>query len=303
MNHEKQIEQMGGIVSPLFTAFDDAGEVNLDMMSKIARFQVERGVRGFFLTGSTGEGLLLSEAEREAIYHHIAGEFASEATVIAHVGHPSTDVASRLSKAAADASCHWVASVAPIYHGTTFEGATRHYRQIASASDLPFMIYSIGGVIEPQRDSAWFELPNVCGIKYTGSDLYSVEQLRRFVNRPIAVMNGFDQQLVAALAMGFHGGIGTTYNFAPREYCEMYEAFDEGDMQRAVSIQRSINSVTELMCRYENWSYRKAIMRYIGFDCGPARAPYAPLSETEYEAFAQKLDELSVLRKPEIERV
>ena len=297
MKHEKQIEEMGGIVSPLFTPFDENGELNIAMLSRIARFQLEAGVSGFFLTGSTGEGLLMSEAERLEVFRQIANEFSSDAVVIAHVGHPSTDAACRLAKGAAGCGCHWVASVAPIYHGTTFEGATRHYGQIAASTELPFMIYSLGGVIEPNRDAAWFDLPNVSGIKYTGSDYYSVEQLMRFVDRPIAVMNGFDQQLVAGLAMGFDGGIGTTYNFAPHVYCDLYDSFKRGDVERAFQLQRDINRVTELMCRFENWSYRKAIMRYIGFDCGPARAPYAPLTEQQYATYEKQLDELAVLKR------
>jgi dihydrodipicolinate synthase/N-acetylneuraminate lyase len=51
------------------------------------------------------------------------------------------------------------------------------------------------------------------------------------------------------------------------------------------------------MIASENWSYRKAIMKYIGFDCGAARAPYAPLTEEEYQGYAAQLDALDVLKK------
>ena len=117
------------------------------------------------------------------------------------------------------------------------------------------------------------------------------------VDRPISLMNGMDEHLIASLTFGFHGGIGSTYNFAPDFYRQIYDAFQKGEVERAMERQREINRVTRLMIEFENWSYRKAIMRYVGVDVGPCRPPYAPISEAEYEAFAQRLDSLGVLQR------
>jgi N-acetylneuraminate lyase len=295
MKFEKQVAEMRGPYSAIYTPFDPEGEVNLEMLTAIAEYQMAQGIRGFFVTGSTGEGLLLSYEERRSVIQHVVEVCGDRATVIAHVGHPSTAYASRLARAAADSGADWIASVAPIYHGTSFDGAMRHYAEISAASELPFMIYSLGGVIDPHRDVAFFELPNVCGLKYTGANFYSVQQLVRFIDRPIAAMSGFDEEFVAGQSFGFQGGIGTTFNFAPQMYAEIYRQYHAGKIQEASKIQGEINKVTELMVRYENWSYRKAIMKYIGLDCGWARAPYAPLTDEEYLHFAEQLEELNVL--------
>ena len=297
MKHQRQIAEMHGAYSAIFTPFDDADEVNFDRLSEIIEFQINHGIQGFFVTGSTGEGLLLSFDERLAVIQHVIETAGERATVIAHVGHPSTQFASRLAKASAMAGADWIASVAPIYHGTTFQGAFRHYQAISNATELPFMIYSLGGVVDPQRDAAFFELPNVCGLKYTGANFFSVQQLMRNVKRPIVTMNGFDEQLVAAMSFGFSGGIGTTFNFAPRHYSEIYQHYQDGNIHQAAKLQEEINRVTHLMVSFENWSYRKALMKYIGFDCGPARLPYAPLSEKEYQLFAAQLDAIGVLQR------
>ena len=297
MKFETQVAEMRGAYSAIYTPFDPDGSVNLTMLKAIAEYQMAQGIQGFFVTGSTGEGLLLTYEERIAVIKHVAEVCGDRATVIAHVGHPSTDQASRLARDAADAGADWIASVAPIYHGTTFEGAMRHYATISAASDLPFMIYSLGGIIDPHRDVAFFELPTVCGLKYTGANFYSVQQLVRFIDRPIAMMSGFDEQFVAGQSFGFQGGIGTTFNFAPQFYAGIYRHYHEGNIQAAASLQAEINKVTELMVRFENWSYRKAIMKYIGLDCGWARAPYAPLTDEQYADYASSLDDLNVLQR------
>ena len=297
MKHELAIHEMKGAYSAIFTPFDAAGTVNFDMLGAIARYQLEQGLKGFFVTGSTGESLLLDYEERLAVIRYLAENFSNQATVIAHVGHPSTDFSVRLAKDAAACGADWIASVAPIYYGTSFDGAMRHYGAISNATDLPFMMYSLGGIIDPMRDVAFFDLPNIAGLKYTGANFFSVQQLMRQTDRSVACLSGFDEQFVAGQSFGFQGGIGSTYNFAPSHYAAIYRHYQAGEIAEASRIQAEINQVTQLMIQYENWTYRKAIMRYIGLDCGSFRAPYGPITEQEYEDFAVQLDRLGVLQR------
>lgn len=297
MKFEKQIAEMQGAFSAIFTPFDASGAINFDMLTAITEYQLAHGLKGFFVTGSTGEGLLLSYEERLEVIRHVINDCRDRATVIAHVGHPSTEFAAKLAKESADSGADWIGSVAPIYHGTTFEGAMRHYENISNASDLPFMIYSLGGIIDSHRDTAFFDLPNVCGLKYTGANFYSVQQLARFVDQPIALMSGFDEQFVAGQSFGFRGGIGTTFNFGPQFYADIHRHYHAGNIEEASRLQAEINKVTELIAVPENWSCRKAIMKYIGFDCGAYRLPYAPLTDEEEETLFAQLDALNILHR------
>ena len=232
---------------------------------------------------------MLTEEERNDVIDCLVRYVNGRVPIIAHVGHPSTDVAVRLAKSAAERGADWVSSIPPVFFGQSRESAMRHYRQIATATNLPFMIYSIGQQIDPVADAAWFDIPNVSGMKYTGSNFFSVQQLARCVRPRVTWMSGFDEQFVASQSFGFGGGIGSTYNFAPEFYAGIYRCYREGNIAQAADLQARINLVTQLMIEYENWSYRKAIMRYIGFDCGAYRAPYAPISDTEYHQFAESL--------------
>ena len=110
---------------------------------------------------------------------------------------------------------------------------------------------------------------------------------------------GRDEQLVCALALRnvFSGGIGTTYNIIPRHFAEICRLSFAGDAEGAARMQDEANRVVELMIENENWSYRKAMMKYIGLDCGPYRHPYAPLTDAEYAAFAKRIDTLGILQK------
>ena len=110
---------------------------------------------------------------------------------------------------------------------------------------------------------------------------------------------GRDEQLVCALAYRnvFSGGIGTTYNIIPRHFADICRLSFAGDAEGAGKVQDEANRVVTLMIESENWSYRKAMMKYIGLDCGWCRYPFAPLSDAEYDAYAKRIDALGILHK------
>ncbi len=293
---------MRGAYAAMFTPFDAAGRVNEEMIEKLVEHGLANGLVGFYLTGSTGEGFLLSNDERKVVMERAAKAVAGRAKLIAHVGCVATDDAVELARFAAKVGIDWVSSVAPVYFGQTFEAAYRHYERISNATDLPFMIYSIKAAVVPSRDVKFFDLPNVKGMKYTGTDYFAVQCLRRRLvekGKEAIFFAGRDEQLVCALAFRnvFSGGIGTTYNIIPRHFAEICRMSFAGDAEGAARMQDEANRVVELMIESENWSYRKAMMKYIGLDCGPYRYPYAPLTDAEYAAFAKRIDALGILPK------
>ena len=291
---------MRGAYAAMFTPFDAAGRVNEEMIERLVEHGLASGLVGFYLTGSTGEGFLLSNDERKTVMERAVKAVAGRAKLIAHVGCVATDDAVQLARHAAKIGIDWVSSVAPVYFGQTFEAAYRHYERISNATDLPFMIYSIGQALVPKRDVKFFDLPNVKGMKYTGTDYFAAQCLRRKLvekGKEAIFFAGRDEQLVCALAFRnvFSGGIGTTYNIIPRHFAEICRMSFAGDAVGAAKMQDEANRVVELMIESENWSYRKAMMKYIGLDCGPFRYPFAPLTDEEYAAYARRIDALGIL--------
>lgn len=300
-SNDEYFRGMCGAYSALFTPFTPDNRVNAEQIERLVAYHLSKGLRGFYLTGSTGEGFLLNLDERKLVVETVLNCVRGRAKVIVHVGCVATDDAVTLAKHAADRGADWVSSVGPVYFGQSFEAAFRHYERIASATDLPFMIYSIGTELAPERDRRFFDIRNVKGMKYTGADYYNAQRLKRLIPRETVFFAGRDEQLVAALAMGdvFSGGIGTTYNIIPRHFSEICRLAELGDFAAAAKLQAEANRVVELMIASENWSTRKAFMRYIGLDCGACRFPYAPLREEEYAAFAERIADLGIVRRNE----
>ena len=107
-------DSMDGVYTALFTPYTRDNRINEEMVGRMVEYGIANGVRGFYLTGGTGEGLLLSKEERRQVYRAAAKAAKGRAKLIAHVGCINTDDAVELARAAADAGCDWVSSVPPV---------------------------------------------------------------------------------------------------------------------------------------------------------------------------------------------
>jgi len=290
-----------GVFTALFTPFTPDNRINEEMIGLMVEYGIRNGVAGFYLTGGTGEGLLLSKDERKQVYRAAARFARGRVKLIAHVGCVNTDDAVELARAAADVGCDWVSSVPPVYYGQSFADALNHYRLISEATDLPFLIYAVGGTaINPERDARLFDLRNVYGMKYTGTDFYAVQRLRRRIGKDVTFVSGSDQHFIAALTYPdvFSGSIGTLQNVIPAHFVKIYRSMAANDWKSAAAAQTDVNRAVEFVCHsFPKQSFRKAAMRYIGLDCGTFRHPYEPLSEAEYADFCAKADELGLFRR------
>ena len=296
---------MSGAYSAMYTPFfrsrEKAGRLNEEMIERLVEYGVKTGLTGMYLTGSTGEGFLLSLDERKRVYSRAVKTAAGRLKLIAHVGCLNTDDACELARYAAKVGIDWVSSVAPVYFGQNFAAAFDHYKTISEATDLPFMVYSILGKLNPEQAVRFFDLKNVHGMKYTGRDYFEVGVLQRRLPKPAIFFAGADEQVLNGFATGgFAGCIGTTDNYIPRHFVKICELAAQGRFVEARKYQEEVCRLVELIFAEDNESYHKSIMRYIGLDCGDARRPNGtPLSEAEYAAYEKRIAALGFIRSNE----
>ena len=292
-----EFKDMAGVYSPMISPFTKVGTVNEEAIDQMVEFGLANGLKGFYLTGGTGEFTLMSVDERKQLYSRAAKAARGRCKLIAHVGATRTDDAIGLARHAANVGCDWVSSVAPIYFGKSAAAQYAHYKAISEATDLPLMIYcSFNNALVPDRDIRLFDLKNVKGMKYTGSDFYAVQSMRRKLGKETLFFAGRDELLGCALALGdtFAGGIGTSYNMIPRHFVEIYEASARGDGARVAEVQGKANRFVDLLLSCPNWSCWKAFMLVHGIDCGCARMPCGPvIPEAERRQWAAKFEALN----------
>ena len=270
------MEKYQGIFTALLTPFDKNNRVNEKELEKLVKFNIEMGVKGFYVGGSTAEAFLLSTDERKQIMD-VVKTTAPDSTLIAHIGSIDERVATELALHAEKTGYDVISSVAPFYYKFSFEEIKNYYYRLADATALPMLVYhfpAFSGVNMGMNEMKQFlNDDRFIGIKYTSNDFFTMEQSK--TNFPDKIVyNGFDEMFLAGLSMGANGGIGSTYNFMANKFVEIQKLFESGDIKAAQTIQKEANRIITILCQIGVMQAEKEVLNQLGFDFGVCRHPF-----------------------------
>jgi N-acetylneuraminate lyase len=289
--------KLTGLIAAPFTAMNADGSPNLAMIENQAKLLVENKVNGAFICGTTGEGMSLSMDERLAIAEKWMAVAPHSLRVIVHVGHQTISVSQSLAAHAARIGAHAFATVGPtFFRATNIEQLVNFSAQIASgAPNLPLYYYhmpAMTGADLPMYDflkAAGPRIPNLAGIKFTHENLMDYSRCLNFEEGRYNILFGRDEILLAALAMGAVGAVGSTYNYMAPLYHRVMEAFNAGDLETARKFQSQAIQIITIMNRRGGLAAGKSMMKMVGHDCGPVRAPLQNLSPEALESLTREL--------------
>lgn len=279
-------EKFKGIFPALLTPFDGQDRVDTEVLGRLVDYNLQKGVDGFYVAGSTAEVFLLDAKERLAVMETVSSRAGGKCTLIAHIGCISTKQAIEYAREAKEMGYDAISSVAPFYYKFSFEEIRRYYFDIVDAVDLPMLIYNFpafsGVNLTTDNIREFLADDRFLGVKHTSSDFYALEQFKAGFPDKI-VYNGYDEMFLAGLSMGADGGIGSTFNFMAEKYMEIRRLFQENDMSAAQALQREVNTILRALVEVGVMQGEKAIMEGLGFPLGQARSPFAPLSGAQKE--------------------
>ena len=285
------MEKYKGIFTALLTPFDKNNRINEKELEKLVAFNLKKGVKGFYVGGSTAEAFLLSTDERKQIMDVIKSS-APDATLIAHIGSIHEGEATELALHAKKTGYDVISSVAPFYYKFTFEEIKNYYFRLAEAAELPMLIYhfpAFSGVNMGINEMGQFlKDGRFLGIKYTSNDFFTLEQCKsNFPNK--IIYNGFDEMFLSGLSMGADGGIGSTYNFMADKFVKIKELFEAGKIHEAQEIQKEANKIITVLCKIGVMQAEKEVLNQLGFDFGVCRHPFGEPSSEQKELIAKEI--------------
>lgn len=279
-------EKFKGIFPALLTPFDGQDRVDTEVLGRLVDYNLQKGVDGFYVAGSTAEVFLLDAKERLAVMETVSSRAGGKCTLIAHIGCISTKQAIEYAREAKEMGYDAISSVAPFYYKFSFEEIRRYYFDIVDAVDLPMLIYNFpafsGVNLTTDNIREFLADDRFLGVKHTSSDFYALEQFKAGFPDKV-VYNGYDEMFLAGLSMGADGGIGSTFNFMAEKYIEIRRLFQENDISAAQALQREVNTILRALVEVGVMQGEKAIMEGLGFPLGQARSPFAPLSGAQKE--------------------
>ncbi len=145
---------------------------------------------------------------------------------------------------------------------------------------------------------ARFRIPNLKGLKFSHDDLIDLQGAITAEGGTFDILFGFDEALLAGLSFGVAGAVGGTYNFAGPVYQRLIRAFDKGDITAARAAQFRATEMVKALAALGFTAASKAVMSFVGVDCGPVRAPLQNLSAEQKRGLYETLAPLDLFTRP-----
>ena len=282
------IKKYQGVFPAFYACYEDDGSVSPARTRALAKYLLEKGVKGLYVGGSSGECIYQSVAERKVILENVMAEVGGKMTIIAHVACNNTADSQELARHAESLGVDAIASIPPIYFHLPPYGIADYWNDIsAAAPNTDFIIYNI-----PQLAGVSLTIPllremkknpRVIGVKNSSMPTQDIQMWKDEGGPDFVVMNGPDEQFISGLAMGATGGIGGTYAVMPELYLKVMDLYQAGEMKLAAEIQNEICRIIYKMCSAHGnlYAVMKAILKKHGMDIGSVRKPLPALIDSD----------------------
>ena len=230
--------KLRGLFTAIITPFKN-GKIDADAFCDFIDWQIDSGIHGLVVCGTTGEAPTLSYAEYMQLIELAVDTAKKRVPIIAGATSNNTQHAIELAKNATKADVILIAP--PYYNKPTQEGIYQHYKTISSAVDHPIIVYNIPGrcIVDISNETMHriTDLPSVIGIKDSTGDLDRVFALQK---EGISLLSGEDSSALAFNVNGGHGCISVTANVAPQLCVEMQNHCLKGEFISARKVQQKL---------------------------------------------------------------
>lgn len=259
----------------------DGHTVNTAVVPQLVDFLLNAGVKGLFIGGTTGEGILLDLPERLRLHETAVAAMAGRGVPLVHVGANRLDTAVALAQhAAALATPVALVAVTPSFYPISDEGLLTYYAAIAKAAPgLPIFAYDIphlavNGISPAFLPRLCQEVPSLVGLKTSRPDAQAVRQLLEAAPPHLTVLAGNEAIALGLLALGAHGLISGLSTAVPEPFVALTHAFAQGDLAAASREQERINALLKLLPGNARIGAMKGILQARGIPVGTAVPPH-----------------------------
>ena len=281
----------------LVTPFTGDDRVNVSALRDLTQYLLDKGVNGFYVCGSTGEGLYMSLDERKLVTETVLAQVQGQVPVIVQVGCVALRDAIELAQHAGHSGADGISSMLPPLYRSSRALYAYFERLAASVPDLPVLPYLFGGPTDAMiLMRELMRIPNVAGTKYTSANMHEFSRIAGLRADGWTAFSGMDEQCLFAAMSGSSGNIGSTLNVRPGAYLKIHECYRCDDLAQAMAFQNQANKITSALLSFSFPGALREALRMLGFNCGQPRLPDLCLTETEREALHSRMQEAGLAR-------
>lgn len=202
------------LITAIKTPYLPDGRFDIEIYDSLINMQIENGVEGVIVGGTTGEGHLMSWDEHIMLIGHTVNCFGTSIKVIGNTGSNSTREAIHATEQGFAVGMHAALHINPYYGKTSLQGLVAHFEAVLSMG--PTIVYNVpsrtGQDIPPQVVHTLSQNPNMAGVK----ECMGNDRVKEYVDAGIIIWSGNDDQCHdARWAYGATGVISVVSNLVP----------------------------------------------------------------------------------------
>ena len=282
----RNLDKYKGVIPAFYACYDEKGEISPAGVQRLAQYFIDKGVKGVYVNGSSGECIYQSVEDKKIVLENVMKVAKGKLTVIAHVACNNTKDSMELAAHAESLGVDAIASIPPIYFRLPDHAIAKYWNDISSAApNTDFVIYNIPQLAGVALSNSLFaemrKNPRVIGVKNSSMPVQDIQMFKADAGDDYIIFNGPDEQFISGRVIGAEAGIGGTYGVMPELFLKMDELVRAGQLEAAMPIQYAANSIIYKMCsaRGNMYAVIKAILKLNeGFDIGSVRAPLTELT-------------------------
>lgn len=296
-----KVEGLKGVLPALVSPLTREGSADAAGVERLVERMLRGGVHGVLALGSTGETASLDEGSRRAILSAVVKSVAGRVPVLCGVAQSHLRAARAEVEAAAGLGADAALVAPPFYYPMDQATLVAFYRELASASPIPILLYNIPQftkvVAEPASVATLAGEKVIAGIKDSSRDFEYFEAVAIATRELPAfrLFTGSDTMLLASLAVGGAGTICGAANVAPEWVVRIYDEFTRGDLVKARASQ---DALYQLVLAVRGGVFPAAIKAALHMQgiCEPWLAPpVQKLDDRSAAALREKLETSNLL--------
>jgi dihydrodipicolinate synthase/N-acetylneuraminate lyase len=281
------------------TPMTQDGRVHENALRSMLEDNIAHGCGGFWMAGSTGEGPILTEEQRDLVARVSAEACKGRALAIMQVGSMSTASAIRATRTARAAGCAAICCLPPLFFPPAERSIIDYYKAVAdTAGDLPFFVYNLPQLTQVELVPALMEklkreIPTLKGVKHSAPEF---AYIRIFADMGLICFSGNGAFPLPALTMGAVGTIDAPLCLAPWHYSDLFKAWEAGDVAMAKALQDKTRKYVDLVWMFNAPAdvCKTVLSARLGIDCGRSIPPVNRLTDEQRREVLRVAESLGV---------
>ena len=285
----RDLDKYKGVIPAFYACYDKEGNISPKGVQALTRYFVEKGVKGIYVNGSSGECIYQSVEDKKIVLENVMKAAEGKLTVIAHVACNNTKDSKELARHAESLGVDAIAAIPPIYFHLPEYAIAQYWNDISSAApNTDFVIYNIPqlagvaltmGLFEEMRKN-----PRVIGVKNSSMPVQDIQMFKQAAGEDYIIFNGPDEQFMSGRVIGAEGAIGGTYGAMPELFLKLDEHVKNGEIEKARELQHAINAIIYKMCSAHGNMYgviKEILKKNENLELGGVRKPLPSLIDSD----------------------